>query len=60
MAKNEQGKMWISTVVLAPRVTWSGDKRPTPEEEAALHEAAHHECFISNSVKTEVVIAVPR
>jgi organic hydroperoxide reductase OsmC/OhrA len=60
MSKNEHGKMWISSVVLAPRVTWSGEKRPTAEEEAALHDAAHHECFISNSVKTEIVIAPPQ
>jgi organic hydroperoxide reductase OsmC/OhrA len=60
MTKNEQGRWWISSVVLAPRVTWSGEKRPTPEEEQALHEGAHHECFISNSVKTEIVVAVPR
>jgi organic hydroperoxide reductase OsmC/OhrA len=57
MTKNAEGRMWISSVTLAPRVTWSGDKRPTPEEEHALHEAAHHECFISNSVKTEIVVA---
>jgi organic hydroperoxide reductase OsmC/OhrA len=60
MSKNAEGASWISKVVLAPRVTWAGDKRPTPEEEASLHEAAHHGCFISNSVKTEVVVAAPR
>jgi organic hydroperoxide reductase OsmC/OhrA len=60
MAKNEHGKMWISSVVLSPRITWSGDKRPTPEEEQALHEAAHHDCFISNSVKTEIVVTPQR
>jgi organic hydroperoxide reductase OsmC/OhrA len=60
MTKNEHGKMWISSVVLAPRITWSGDKRPTPEEEQALHDAAHHECFISNSVNTEIVVALQR
>jgi organic hydroperoxide reductase OsmC/OhrA len=60
MTKNEQGSWWISSVVLAPRVTWSGEKRPTPEEEQALHDGAHHGCFISNSVKTEVVVAAAR
>jgi organic hydroperoxide reductase OsmC/OhrA len=59
MTKNEHGKPWVSSVVLAPRVTWTGDKRPTPEEVAALHDGAHHDCFISNSVKTEVVVATP-
>src|SRR4051812_24098322 len=35
MTKNEQGRWWISSVVLAPRVTWSGETRPTPEDEQA-------------------------
>ncbi|MDB4982347.1 MAG: peroxiredoxin [Myxococcales bacterium] len=58
LTKNEHGKPWVSRVVLAPRITYVGT-RPTPEEEAALHEAAHHDCFISNSVKTEIVVAAP-
>src|SRR5450755_3575067 len=33
VSKNEQGQMWVSTVVLAPHVTYVGDKTPTPEEE---------------------------
>jgi organic hydroperoxide reductase OsmC/OhrA len=54
LAKNAEGAMWISQVVLHPQITYSGDKRPTAEEEAALHHDAHRQCFISNSVKTEV------
>jgi len=41
MTKNAEGTPWISAVVLRPRIAWAGDKRPTPEEEHALHEAAH-------------------
>jgi organic hydroperoxide reductase OsmC/OhrA len=59
LSKNEHGKPWISRVVLTPRITYVGAIRPTAEEEAALHAAAHHDCFISNSVKTEVVVAAP-
>jgi organic hydroperoxide reductase OsmC/OhrA len=33
-----------------------GDKRPTPADEEHLHHLAHEQCFISNSVKTEVVV----
>jgi organic hydroperoxide reductase OsmC/OhrA len=54
MTKNERRKSWVSRVDLTPQITWAGDKRPTPEEVAALHEEAHHECFIANSVKTEI------
>jgi organic hydroperoxide reductase OsmC/OhrA len=56
MSKNEKGVPWISTVVLSPRITYTGEKSPTPEEEHKLHEAAHDGCFISNSVKTDVTI----
>jgi organic hydroperoxide reductase OsmC/OhrA len=59
MTKNEHGVSWVSTVVLSPRIAW-GERVPSPEELARLHDAAHHECFIANSVKTEIVIAVPR
>ena len=55
MAKNPQGRVWVAEVVLHPQVRWSG---PAPDDAtiAALHHAAHDECFIANSVKTEVRI----
>ena len=56
MAKNEHGVPWISSVVLRPEVAYSGDRRPTLEEEAQMHHSAHEQCFISNSVKTEVTV----
>jgi organic hydroperoxide reductase OsmC/OhrA len=56
MTKNEKGVMWVSRVVLHPAITYAGDKRPTVEEEESLHHAAHDQCFISNSVKTELSV----
>jgi organic hydroperoxide reductase OsmC/OhrA len=50
MAKTD-GRVWVSQVTLRPRVVWSG---PAPADEHALHHAAHDECFIANSVKTDV------
>jgi organic hydroperoxide reductase OsmC/OhrA len=55
MAKNESGKMFVAKVSLRPRITFSGDKRPSEAELASLHHKSHDECFIANSVKTEVV-----
>jgi len=52
--KNADGKMAVVKAVLAPRVTFSGDKQPGPEEYGKLHERAHAGCFIANSVKTMV------
>jgi organic hydroperoxide reductase OsmC/OhrA len=56
LAKDAEGKLAMTRVVLKPTVTFSG-RQPTPEEVHALHERAHEQCFIANSVKTEVAIA---
>ena len=53
MTKNDAGVQWISSVVLNPKVKY-GATTPTPEQERRMHDAAHHGCFISNSVKTDI------
>ena len=58
MAKNEAGKLYVAKVTLNPRIVFSGDKRPGDADIAALHHKSHEECFIANSVKTEIVTAV--
>jgi len=55
MTKGANGVPWVSKVTLRPELAWAGDKRPTPAELAELHHQAHEQCFISNSIKTEVV-----
>ena len=55
MTKNERGIPWVSLVTLHPRITY-GSKTPTSEEEEAMHHSAHEQCFIANSVKTEVKV----
>jgi organic hydroperoxide reductase OsmC/OhrA len=54
ISKNEKGIPWVSTVTLRPRIAYSGPKLPTPADEERLHHAAHEQCFIANSVKTQV------
>jgi organic hydroperoxide reductase OsmC/OhrA len=56
MTKNESGKFWVSKVTLAPAITFASEKRPTQEQLDELHHLAHAECYIANSVKSEVVI----
>jgi len=51
--KDERGIPWVSSVVLHPRIV-HGPKQPTREEEDRFHHAAHDQCFIANSVKTDV------
>ena len=57
MAKNERGVPWVSVVTLHPKIVYGGDKRPSPEEENKLHHLAHEQCFIANSVKTNITVA---
>jgi organic hydroperoxide reductase OsmC/OhrA len=56
MTKNEKGTPWVSLVTLHPQVVYSGAKRPTRAEEERAHHMAHEQCFIANSIKTEVVV----
>lgn len=54
MARNERGKLAITVVTLRPEVKFSGEKVPTREDLEGLHHEAHEECFIANSVRSEV------
>jgi organic hydroperoxide reductase OsmC/OhrA len=56
MSKNEDGKLAITSIHLYPQVIFEEDRRPTPEQADAMHEEAHHSCFLASSVKAEVII----
>jgi organic hydroperoxide reductase OsmC/OhrA len=56
MTKNERGRMWVSKVTLHPAIAFAGDKKPSAEKLDELHHLAHDECYIANSVKSEVVV----
>ena len=53
------GLMWMTRVVLHPQVVWSGDTRPSMDDISAMHNEAHHLCYIANSVKA-TIDCVPR
>jgi organic hydroperoxide reductase OsmC/OhrA len=55
MEKFDGDRMAVTRVTLRPEITYAGP-RPGPEERERLHHAAHKECFIASSVKTEVVV----
>lgn len=55
LTKGDNGKEWVSRVELNPSIVFSGDKQPTQEQLEKMHHMAHENCFIANSVKTEVV-----
>ena len=54
MARNAEGKYAMTAVTLRPRVAFTGERLPSQDQIDAMHHKAHAECFIANSVKTEV------
>lgn len=59
MTKNERGRLFVSKTTLRPRITFAGAKQPSAAQLDELHHHAHEECYIANSVLTEVVIETP-
>jgi organic hydroperoxide reductase OsmC/OhrA len=55
MASMEDGRQWLAKITLSPRIEWLGDA-PTTEQLADLHHRSHEQCYIANSVKSEIVI----
>ena len=56
MGKNATGASAMVKVTLRPAIAWSGERSPSAEELRALHEQSHHDCYIANSVTTEIAI----
>ncbi|MGK0186666.1 MAG: organic hydroperoxide reductase OsmC/OhrA [Verrucomicrobiales bacterium] len=57
MTKAENGVPWLSEITLYPKITYSPGSAPAQDVESKLHEDAHHQCFIANSVKTNIQVA---
>ena len=55
MARNAEGRIAMTRVVLRPQAQFSGQRLPTRNEIDAMHHEAHAQCFIANSVRTEVL-----
>jgi organic hydroperoxide reductase OsmC/OhrA len=58
MRKTADGKIALTRVTLRPDIRFDGPA-PTAQQLEALHHAAHEDCFIASSVKTEVVVEAP-
>ncbi|PKG81918.1 peroxiredoxin [Colwellia sp. 75C3] len=58
MEKDEQGKMAMTKVTLRPHALFSSNKEPTLLQLEKMHHQAHEQCFIANSVKTEIVTEI--
>jgi organic hydroperoxide reductase OsmC/OhrA len=54
MARDSSGKLAITRVTLRPEADFAGERRPTADDVVGMHHEAHEQCFITNSVKTDV------
>lgn len=58
MEEDSRGKTSVTKVTLRPNVAFSGEHTPTLKQLEKMHHLAHENCFIANSVKTEVVTEI--
>jgi organic hydroperoxide reductase OsmC/OhrA len=56
MEKHERRQPFVSRISLYPRITWGSSGAPDPATLARLHDEAHEQCFIANSIKCLVVV----
>lgn len=56
LGKNVNGKTMISRLTLRPKVVFGGDRRPDAAALAELYDKAKENCFVSNSLRAEVLI----
>ena len=54
LAANAEGRLAMTVVTLRPAVRFGGGAQPDAAELQRLHHQAHADCFIANSVKTDV------
>ncbi|RJQ52123.1 MAG: peroxiredoxin [Desulfobacteraceae bacterium] len=54
MEKDRSGRLAMTQVTLRPKAVFSGNPIPSPAEVQTMHDEAHENCYIANSVKTEV------
>lgn len=56
LGKNAAGRTAMLKVALRPKIHWGGDKQPDAAQLDAMHHQSHEDCYIANSVSTEVVV----
>lgn len=56
LGKNDSQKICVTEIQLSPTIVFSSEKRPNSEELQKMHEKAHRNCFIAQSINTKVTI----
>jgi organic hydroperoxide reductase OsmC/OhrA len=56
LEKNAEGRLAVTRIELHPVVTFATGTHIAGEELARLHESAHRNCFVANSIRATVTI----
>ncbi len=56
MEKNADGRLAITRIDLSPKITFAQGVSVDAKTIEEMHHLSHQECFIANSVKTDVVV----
>ncbi len=56
LGKNEKGKMMVARMILRPKVTFGGTTIPDASAVRELHHKAKENCFIGNSLLSQLVL----
>ena len=59
LEKNEDGMLAVTRVILRPKIIFETGVEVSDQDIQTLHDQAHHQCFIANSVKTEISVEAP-
>lgn len=58
LEEDSDGKTSVTRVTLRPKIVFSGERQPTYAQLEKLHHISHENCFIANSVKTEITTEI--
>ena len=56
MEKTDSGRMAVTRIELSPKITFGGENQPDAAALARMHEGAHKNCFIANSITAKVTV----
>ncbi|RZI43244.1 OsmC family peroxiredoxin [Herbaspirillum sp. HC18] len=56
MEKNSEGKIAMTRITLRPELVFGGERAATRDEIDRIHHESHEQCFIANSLKTDIVV----
>lgn len=56
LGKNAKGKMMVASLTLKPRVVFSGETQPDADAVRELHRKAKENCFIGNSLLSDMAV----